>query len=170
VVKVHKLYLDSGIILAFYYKKDSQNKHNRVKKFFKEVFQLKDQINLVCSDFSITEFVQAYVTKPKVSEKHAFEISSDIAQLQKIGRKYPFEWVEVEGKEGKDYEFGAFFIDLRRIILSTKPRPGLGDAIHAVIIKNNKLKYIITFNKKDFKNIKGIIPLEPEEISELLKR
>lgn len=154
-----KLYLDTCVILAFYYPKDRY--HKKARKFFKKIAKTDDSI-LVLSDFVITEFTWVYIIKPGVIPSEVFKTISDMNQLKKIGNKYSFELIETEGNE-KGYDFPTFFVDIRDIILDTKPRQGIADTIHTVIMKNNKIKDIVTFNKDDFKNVEGINAIGPED-------
>jgi predicted nucleic acid-binding protein len=63
----------------------------------------------------------------------------------------------------KDYDFTEFFWHVRQGIL--KYHSGVGDIIHSVIMKNNGITEILTFDEKDdFKQIPGLTVLHPKDI------
>src|ERR1700728_3161804 len=63
----------------------------------------------------------------------------------------------------RDYDFPEFFYHVRQGIL--KYHSGLGDVIHSVIIKNNGISDILTFDEKDdFKQIPDLAVLHPKDV------
>jgi predicted nucleic acid-binding protein len=63
----------------------------------------------------------------------------------------------------KDYDFPEFFYHVRQGIL--KYHSGVGDIIHSVIMKNNDITQILTFDEKnDFKQIPDLTVLHPKDI------
>jgi predicted nucleic acid-binding protein len=71
------------------------------------------------------------------------------------------EIIEVSPEKG--YDFTEFFYHLRQGIL--KYHSGVGDIIHSVIMKNNAITDILTFDEKDdFKQIPGLVVLHPKDI------
>ncbi|MFI5087299.1 MAG: hypothetical protein ACHP7I_02800, partial [Terriglobales bacterium] len=63
-----------------------------------------------------------------------------------------------------DYDFGEFFYHVRQGILNF--HSGVGDIIHSVIMKNNGISEILTFDEKDdFKQIPGLTVLHPKNIT-----
>lgn len=162
-MRKRKLYLDTCILIAFHYRKDP--KHKATKEFFKEISKINEAI-LFCSEFCLTEFVQAYSKKKDISLTEAYQKSNNMVISKKID-KYPFSFANVKGKE-KNYDFSTFFVDLQEIILNAKTH--LADAIHSIIMRNNKIKYIVTFNKDDFKNVEKSIPLTFKDVFKLLKK
>lgn len=166
--RVKRLYLDTNLLIAYYYSGDINNQHDEALNFFETWRKSHHKhFELCCSHFTITEFTQAYITKK--DEATTFKIAQELLLTNKVGKKYPFTLVLVEGKE-KNYTFTDFFLDIQTILLNTTPRPGIADAIHATIMKNNKIRYIVTFNEKDFKNIEGITAINPTQLSKLEKQ
>lgn len=148
-------------MIGFYRKDDGH--HDNAVSFFERAKNLKNT-DLVCSEFTITEFAQVCVKNGYFTELKTFEITNQLLMTYKIGRKYPFTMVSAAGKN-KNYTFGDFFVDVQTVILSTRPeRPHLADAIHSVIMRKNKIKNIVTYNKQDFKGIQRINPYKPDEI------
>jgi len=162
----HKLYLDTCILIPYYYKEDRRNK--KILKFLKEISKIEN-LDLVLSDFVLTEFAKCYADIPKIKKEDVWKITSNLTHLKTIGRDYPLKFINVEGKEGNKYKFDTFFVDVREILMNCtkKPRIHLADAIHCAIMNNNKVKYIVTTNKKHFEGIESIIPLEPEDAIKL---
>jgi predicted nucleic acid-binding protein len=63
----------------------------------------------------------------------------------------------------KDYDFVEFFYHVRQGIL--RFHSGVGDVIHSVIMKNNSIETILTFDEKDdFKQLPGLTVLLPKDI------
>lgn len=156
-----KLYLDTGLLIGFYREEDEH--HDNAINFFKKTKTLKN-LDLVCSEFTITEFAQACVSRGYFSELETHRITEKLLITHKIGRKYPFKMISAKGKE-ETYSFGDFFVDVKNIILDPRSeRLHLADAIHSVIMRNNKIKNVVTYNKQDFSGISGINPHEPDEI------
>ena len=62
-----------------------------------------------------------------------------------------------------DYDFREFFFHVRRGILAY--HSGVGDVIHSVIMKNNGVSDILTFDEKDdFKKIPGLRVIHPRDV------
>lgn len=62
-----------------------------------------------------------------------------------------------------DYDFAEFFYHVKQGIL--KYHSGVGDVIHSVIMKNNDIADILTFDEKDdFKQIPDLTVLNPKDI------
>ncbi len=89
-----------------------------------------------------------------------------MTRQKKIGNKYPFQIIEVEGKE-KHYTFPDFFIGLQNIFLESKLH--FQDAVHAQIMMNNKIKRILTFDTKDFSSISDIKVIHPTEVKRFVE-
>lgn len=157
-MRTRRLYLDTCLLIAVYRKRDPH--HENAINFFEKIRDVKNTY-LVCSPFTITEFVQTCVKNNYFSERKTYEISNRLLMTLKIDRKYPFKIASAKGK----YTFEDFFLDIQSIILETAPqRPHLADAIHVAFMRNNKIKKIVTYDKGDFERIAGIKPREPDEI------
>ena len=69
----------------------------------------------------------------------------------------------IEVSPRKDYDFAEFFYHVKQGIL--KYHSGVGDVIHSVIMKNNGISHILTFDEKDdFKQIPDLTVLHPRDI------
>ena len=158
-----RIYLDTGLIIAYFHANEPNNQHQRAIDFFNRVDNIAE-IELCCSPFTITEFTYAYVTKPNITDEEVYRIAKDLLLTNKIDKRYAFALLKTEGTQ-KKYKFGDFFLGIETVLLSTTPRPGIADAIHATIMENNEITEIVTFNKTDFENMVNITPFEPEEIN-----
>ena len=88
------------------------------------------------------------------------EIESQFANEKRLG-DLKLCFVDVSPK--KDYDFAEFFYHVRQGIL--KYHSGVGDIIHSVIMKNNGIKAILTFDEKDdFKQIPDLTVIHPKDI------
>lgn len=145
------IYLDTNIFVTFYLKRDGFDKINN---FFSDNKNL--EVNFVTSDWTLTEIVKVlrneYKEKPK-------KVANFIEELQREKRLFgtKFSFVNVSNEE--KYDFGEFFYHIQKILLEYNN--GFPDAIHSLIMKNNKIKYILTSDIEGFKGIKGITAINP---------
>jgi predicted nucleic acid-binding protein len=68
----------------------------------------------------------------------------------------------------KDYHFDDFFVALQEIFLTA--RPGIADAIHYQIMKNNNIKRVLTFDTGDFSKIPDAIVINPNQIGQFIQK
>jgi len=156
-MRKRKLYLDACILVSYYNTKDKE--HKKVVDFLEKSLKLDNTI-LLCSNFTIAEFAWVCIKKDYLTEIETYQIANALFQTSKVGRKYPFKFVN---PEANGYSFEDFFLDIQGVILGTKPRPHLADAIHIVIMKRDKIIRIVTNNPKDF-SVAKIRAIKPEEI------
>ena len=115
--------------------------------------ELKD-IQLCTSMWAVTEMVNILVSRKKIDRGTVAEIESQLKYLR-------IYFVEVSPR--KDYDFAEFFYHVKQGIL--KYHSGVGDVIHSVIMKNNGIADILTFDEKDdFKQIPDLTVLHPKDI------
>jgi len=159
-----KFYLDTNLIIAYYNPNDGNNQHEHSHTFFQRLHEYNTnheiEIEICCSDFAITEFIVAYIRIPGIDDVETFRIVNELLRTKKVGNQYKFTMLDIEGFRD-DYNFPDFFIDVQTVLLNTTPRPGIADAIHATIMKNNRINHIITFNQDDFQNIEDINVINP---------
>jgi len=155
-----RVYLDSNILIAYY----SLDKAEEVKKKTVadalEVFaQLKD-IQLCTSMWAVTEMVNILVSRKKMDRGAVAEIESQLVSERRLSN-LRIQIVEVSPQ--KDYDFAEFFYHVKQGIL--RYHSGVGDVIHSVIMKNNNIGDILTFDEKDdFKQIPALTVLHPKDI------
>jgi predicted nucleic acid-binding protein len=155
-----RIYLDSNVLIAhFSVDKAEEPKKKLVENALAVFARLKD-IQLCTSIWAITETVNILVSNKKMDRGEVAEIEGQLVSERRLGNLKIF-FVEVSPQ--KDYDFTEFFWHVRQSIL--KYHSGVGDIIHSVIMRNNGITEILTFDEKDdFKQIPGLIVLHPKDI------
>jgi len=155
-----RVYLDSNILVAFFSVDKAEESKNKLVSEALAVFaQLKD-LQLCTSIWAITEMVNILISQKKMQLGAVAEIES---QLMSERRLKNLKILLVEVSPDRDYDFSEFFYHVRQSIL--KYHSGVGDTIHSVIMKNNGITDILTFDEKDdFKQIPGLTVLHPKDI------
>src|SRR3989344_1939313 len=145
------IYLDTNIFITFYLKRDGFDKINN---FFKENSNL--EVEFVTSDWTLTEIVKVLIYEYNEKPKN---IADYIQELQREKRIFEtkFSFIEVCKKE--KYDFGEFFYHIQKILLEYNS--GFADSIHSLIMRNNKIKYILTSDDQGFQGIKNITVINP---------
>ncbi len=88
------------------------------------------------------------------------EIESQLVSEKRLGG-LKIQIVDVSPE--KDYDFAEFFYHVKQGIL--RYHSGVGDVIHSVIMKNNGISQILTFDEKDdFKQIPDLTVLHPRDV------
>lgn len=155
-----KIYLDSNIFIAYYSTdKTEESKRELVKNTLSVFSQLKD-IQLCTSVWAITEMVNILVSNKKMDRGAVAEIENQLINEKRLANiKIYF----IETSPLKDYDFVEFFYHVRQGVL--KYHSGVGDIIHSVIMKNNDVRYILTFDEKDdFKQIPDLTVMHPKDV------
>jgi predicted nucleic acid-binding protein len=139
--------------------KNEESKRTMVVNALVVFAKLKD-VQLCTSMWAITEMVNILVSRKKMNRGDVAEIENQLVSERRLqGLRLHFVEVGVE----KDYDFLEFFYHVRQGIL--KYHSGVGDVIHSVIMKNNSIEDILTFDEKDdFKQIPGLTVLHPKDI------
>jgi predicted nucleic acid-binding protein len=155
-----RLYLDSNILIAHYSTdKAEAEKKQYVKNTLAAFAGLRD-IQLCTSIWAVTEMANVLLSAKKMRRARVAELENRLVNEQRLG-KLKITFVEVSPR--MDYDFKEFFYHVRRGIL--KYHSGVGDVIHSVIMKNNKIRSILTFDEKDdFKQIPGLTVVHPKDI------
>lgn len=153
-MKKKKLYLDTSILIAEFNKKDQM--HSAVNEFFKYIAKIKD-VELCTSKWALTELYNK-LSKSEIKELKIVKYIKDVLDRNKI-RTQALKVLDVHPRT--HYSFHDFFNDLAKDLIKYKtgnPRPSLGDIMHIRIMKNQRIKHIITLDS-DFEKIQGIICL-----------
>ena len=130
-----------------------------VENAFAVFAQLKD-IELCTSMWAVTEMVNILVSSKKMDRADVAEIESQLVSERRV-QQLRIHFVEVSPDE--EYDFTEFFYHVKQSIL--KYHSGVGDVIHSVIMKNNGITEILTFDEKDdFKQIPGLTVFHPKDI------
>mgnify|MGYP001557811752 CR=1 FL=1 len=157
---MRRIYLDSNILIAHFCPDQSERlKKKQVRDAIAVFGRLKD-VQLCTSSWAITEMVNVLASAKKIERVRVSEIENQLVNERRLGRmKLTF----IEASPRKDYDVTEFFYHVRQGIL--KYHSGVGDVIHSVIMKNNKIREILTFDEKDdFKQIPGLTVMHPRDI------
>jgi len=104
--------------------------------------------------------VNVLTSQKKMDHKDVAEIESQLVNEKRL-KNLKLYLLEVSPR--KDYDFAEFFFHVRQGIL--KYHSGVGDVIHSVIMKNNDVSQILTFDEKDdFRKIPHLIVLHPRDV------
>jgi predicted nucleic acid-binding protein len=157
---MRRIYLDSNILISYYSAdKAEENKRKLVENALGVFAQLKD-VQVCTSMWAVTEMVNILVSQKKMNRGDVAEIENQLVSEKRLGNLKIF-FAEVSPQ--RDYDFLEFFYHVRQGIL--KYHSGLGDIIHSVIMKNNGITEILTFDEKDdFKQIPDLIVLHPRDV------
>src|SRR5205807_10137860 len=121
--------------------------------------QFKD-IQLCTSMWAVTEMVNILVSRKNMDRGTVAEIESQLVSEKRL-KDLKIQIVDVSPQ--KDYDFAEFFYHVKQGIL--KYHSGVGDVIHSVIMKNDGIADILTFDEKDdFKQIPDLTVLHPRDI------
>jgi predicted nucleic acid-binding protein len=156
-----RIYLDSNILIAHYSTdRPEESKKALVENALEAFDQLKD-VQLCTSVWAITEMVNILVSNKKMARGDVAEIESQLVSERRL-KNLKIQIIEVSPEKG--YDFIEFFYHVRQGIL--KYHSGVGDIIHSVIMKNNGVTDILTFDEKnDFKQIPDLTVLHPKDIN-----
>jgi predicted nucleic acid-binding protein len=157
---MNRIYLDSNILIAHYSTDKAEEIKRRLVADALGVFsQLKD-VQLCTSMWAITETVNILVSNKKMDRGEVAELEN---QLVNVRRLNDLKICLCEVSPEKDYDFAEFFYHVRQGIL--KYHSGVGDVIHSVIMKNNAIAKILTFDEKgDFKQIPDLTVIHPRDV------
>ena len=157
---MRRIYLDSNILIAhFSIDKAEETKKKMVETALTVFQQLKD-LQLCTSLWAITEMVNILASAKRMDRAIVGDIESQLVSERRI-QNLKIHFVEVS--PDKDYDFTEFFYHVKQSIL--KYHSSVGDVIHSVIMKNNGITEILTFDEKDdFKQIPGLTVFHPKDI------
>ena len=150
---MRRIYLDSNILIAHYSQDKAEGTKQKMGENALRVFaQLRD-VELCTSMWAITEMVNILVSHKRMARGAVAEIESRLISERRLG-DLRIHFLDVSPR--KDYDFMEFFFHVREGILTY--HSGVGDVIHSVIMNNNGVADILTFDEKDdFKQIPGLV-------------
>jgi predicted nucleic acid-binding protein len=161
-----RIYLDSNILIAYYSADITEQAKKELVKDALVVFDKLKDSQLCTSMWAITEAINILVSRKKMDRGTVAEIESQLVNEKRL-MNLKLRFVDVSPK--KDYDFMEFFYHVRQGIM--KYHSGVGDIIHSVIMKNNGIKNILTFDEKDdFKQIPDLTVFHPKDIKIKKKR
>ena len=153
--------MDSNILIAHYSTDKAEEAKKKLVENALDVFtQLKDE-QLCTSMWAVTERVNVLVASKKMDRVVVAEIETQLVSEKRL-KNLKVYFVEVSPQ--KDYDFAEFFCHVRQGILNY--HSGVGDVIHSVIMRNNHIAHILTFDEKDdFKKIPDLTVFHPKDIN-----
>lgn len=155
-----RIYLDSNILIAYYTVDTAEVAKKKMVTDALTVFAKLKDTQLCTSMWAIAETFNILVSRKKMDRGAVAEIESQLVNEKRL-QNVKLCLVDVSPK--KDYDFMEFFYHVRQGILIY--HSGVGDIIHSVIMKNNTIKSILTFDEKDdFKAIPDLTVFHPKDI------
>ncbi|MGD0076193.1 MAG: type II toxin-antitoxin system VapC family toxin [Candidatus Binataceae bacterium] len=155
-----RIYLDSNILIAHYSVDKAEETKKKLVDNALSVFGKLRDLELCTSMWAVTEMVNILVSYKKLPRGDVAEIESQLVNERRL-KDLKIRILDVSPR--KDYDFMEFFYHVKQGILSY--HSGVGDVIHSVIMKNNTVAYILTFDEKgDFKNIPDLTVLHPRDV------
>ena len=155
-----KIYLDSCILVAHFTKRNDEVKRKKQVNKCLEVFADSDDVQFCTSHWSIAEMVKILLRRKKMRRYKVSEIQVELLNNRRI-KDTKIEILDVSSNQ--DYDFTEFFDAIRKGI--SKYTSGVPDIMHSIIMKNNGVKHILTFDEKDdFKQIPGLIVIHPKTV------
>lgn len=149
-MKKKVIYLDACIFIKVFLKEQG---YEKIIKFLSD-----PDIEFVTSNWTWTEIVRALIRTKKISEKKVSNYIQLLMRKKRIG-DVCFKIISVSLKA--DYTFDEFFYEVQETQL--KYKGSLGDVIHSVVMKNNKINTILSTDS-EFEGMKGIYMLNPLKI------
>lgn len=155
---MRSIYLDSNILIAYYSTDPREAPKKKMVQRALDVFAQARDVYLCTSIWALTETVNILISEKKMPAAEVADIEQRLF-IESFGNlKLHFKDVSPD----KNYDFDRFFYDVREGIL--KYHSGVGDVIHSVIMKNNGVDFILTFDEKDdFKQIPGLTVFHPKD-------
>lgn len=157
---MRRIYLDSNILIAHYSIDQAEESKRKLVESALSVFaELKD-VQLCTSMWAVTEMVNILISQKQMKRGSVAELENQLVNERRVGALKLYV-CDVSSK--KDYDFSEFFYHVRQGILNY--HSGVGDIIHSVIMKNNNITEILTFDEKDdFKQIPDLIVIHPKDV------
>lgn len=157
---MRRIYLDSNILIAHYSIDHPEEPKRKLVQSALSVFaQLKD-VQLCTSMWAVTEMVNVLISTKQMDRGTVAELENQLVNEKRLGN---LKLALCEVSPQRDYDFAEFFYHVRQGILSY--HSGVGDVIHSVVMKNNGIEEILTFDEKgDFKQIPGLTVIHPKDV------
>jgi predicted nucleic acid-binding protein len=157
---MRRIYLDSNVLIAHNATDKAEEPKRKLVENALAVFADLKDVQLCTSMWALTEMVNVLVSAKKMDRATVAEIESQLISERRL-LKLKIQILDVS--PAKDYDFGEFFFQVKQSIL--KYHSGVGDIIHSVIMKNNGVDEILTFDEKDdFKKIPDLTVFHPRDI------
>lgn len=147
------LYLDACIFIA-----NSHSKHENHESVKTCIDSLENfEIDLFSSEWALIEMMRVLIRDYGYSQENAERIANDYRKKSKIG-KLKVNFIDLDSD--KSLNFNKFFEYLKYQMINAKELH-LADAIHNLIMSNNKIKNILTVDDH-FNVLKEVITIHPK--------
>lgn len=175
-----KFYLDSNIIVAYYFDDDDANQHKRILECFSKLSSRSDVLliastwTMIEADNAIKKRIREKVKDDKIADyerKKANKFIIPLWKAQNLGninfkiQKFSENIIDAEFLHIEDF---LGFVD------DVAPLGNLRDALHCVIMNHFKIKKILTFNKKHFQifenAMRDIEAVNPDDIDKYIHK
>ena len=157
-----KIYFDACIFVAYFHQKHPN--HEEVKKCLRVLGDAVD-FEFCASYWSVNEMIKVLCREYNYQRKDADKIAKSIFETDSIG-SLSLKWIDVDS--ASEYTFREFFEHITSHVIESK-EIHLTDAIHSVIMINNKIENILTTDSDGFKGIGNFIPIDPKAVNILLR-
>lgn len=152
-MKKSRVYLDSCILISFFSKLEKEKKNKKtVEKILSKLGEFR-MIETCISPLVITETINILLNEHKMNNQEVLGMESGLINKKRLG-DLKIKILKAKKESQKDYDFEEFLYEIREATL--KYHPGFADAMHIVIMKNNGVEFIMTFNPKDFEGVEGL--------------
>jgi predicted nucleic acid-binding protein len=157
---MRRVYLDSNVLIAYHSLDRAEDSKKQMVEDALAVFSQFNDIQLCTSMWAVTEMVNILVSRNNMDRGLVAQIESQLVSEKRL-RDLKIQIIDVSPR--KDHDFAEFFYHVKQGIL--RYHSGVGDVIHTVIMKNNGIADILTFDEKDdFKQIPDLTVLHPRDI------
>jgi predicted nucleic acid-binding protein len=159
---VKKVYLDANIIVALSAEKPKDEALEMRKNHATNALGLLHDsgVQLCVSSWALTEAVKVMIFEYGMPPKRVAILHNAITETSSVAG---FEIKLIKTNPNSRYSVEDLFLSVREMM--TNYNPGWGDAIHCVIMRNNKIGTILSSDTKDdFRIIPGLELLHPEKI------
>ena len=144
------VYIDTNIFVTFFLKREG---YKDIEDFFSNSLDLN--IEYVTSEWTLTEIVKVLIREYNMSPNRANKYIEKLQREKRIGKaKFKF----INSSQEAKYDCEELFYHLQKTIL--KYGGNIPDSLHALIMKNNKIKHILTTDSH-FEGIRGIVVINP---------
>jgi predicted nucleic acid-binding protein len=155
-----RIYLDSNVLIAHYALDKAEDAKKKDVENALAIFAHTKDVHLCTSMWAVTEMFNILVSGKRMDLGAVEGIENQLVNEKRL-KNIKIQFLEVSPR--KDYDFDEFFYHVRLGILEY--HSGVGDIIHSVIIKNNGVEDILTFDEKDdFKKIPNLAVIHPRDV------
>jgi len=155
-----QIYLDSNILIAWYATDSAESSRKALVQRAFEAFAKLEDTQLCTSMWALAEAYKVLLSKKRMKLEDVSVIETQLLHEKRL-LNVKLKLLDVSPE--RNYDFDEFFFHVRQAVVSYPS--GIGDIIHSVVMKNNGINKILTFDeKKDFRQIPGLIVIHPGDV------